>query len=154
MHPACDHVDEDILTPPVLERRMEIPLPGWSVLDPVENSKIVSPGQLCNELLHNWLVWRGFSQRSHILKAPQAEALDPRELVLEIVGQSVDHPGPPSLGPLPGEDVPPDRPVEQNQLAVDGERGPNLGAPDAGFELLKELGVARRGLEGRFLLLC
>ena len=56
MHPACDHVDEDILTPPVLERRPEIPLPGWSVFNPVENSKIVSPGQLCNELLHNWLL--------------------------------------------------------------------------------------------------
>src|ERR1700722_5524701 len=111
---------------------------------------MVTPWQLCSNLLHNWFVRPYRGEGPHVLQRTQAETLDPGELVLEIVRQPVDHPGAPSLGSLPGEDVPPDRPVQEDQLPVDGQRGPYLGAPDTGFELLEKLWIARRWLEGCF----
>jgi hypothetical protein len=66
------------------------------------------------------------------------------------MGESVDHPGAPALSSLPGEDVPADRPVEQDQLAANGEGGPDLGILDAALELLEQFRVARRWLERFF----
>ena len=48
----------------------------------------------------------------------------------------------------PEQNIPPNGPVEQDQLPVDGQGGPDLGRPDPLFELLEELGVADGGLEG------
>jgi hypothetical protein len=39
-------MNQDILTPAVLQRCPEIPLPRRPVLDPVQNTHIVPPGQL------------------------------------------------------------------------------------------------------------
>ena len=64
------------------------------------------------------------------------------------MGEAFDDPGSPALASLPGEDIPADRPLEEHQLPVDGQRRPDLSAADALLELLEELGVAGRGLQG------
>jgi hypothetical protein len=61
---------------------------------------------------------------------------------LQIVSEAIDDLGPPPFGVLTLKNVPADRPVQQDQFPVDGQGGPNLGAPDARFELLQELGIA------------
>src|SRR5271170_1371842 len=104
---------------------------------------MVAPWQLCSNLLHNRFVRPRRGEGPHVLQRTQAETFDPGELVLEIVSQPVDHPGPPPLASLPSENVATDRPVEQHQFAVDGQRGPHLGSANPDFELLEELWVAR-----------
>ena len=56
--------------------------------------------------------------------------------------QPLDDLGAPALLRLPGQDVAPDLPVQQHQLAVDGQRGALLGAVDAVFQLGQPVGVA------------
>ena len=135
-------MNQDILTPAVLQRRPEIPLPRRPVLDSVKNAHIVPPGQLCNKLLHNWFLRPGLCQGTHVLEASGAAALDGRKLVLEITGKPVDNPGTLTLCSLLGEDIPSYRPIEENQLAIDRERNTNPDGTDASFELLEEFVVA------------
>jgi hypothetical protein len=99
-------MDQNILTPAVLQRRPEIPLPRRPILDAIQNAHVVPPGQLCNKLLHNCFFWPGLRQGAHILQISGAEALDVGKLILEIMGQPVDHTGTPNLGSLPSEDIP------------------------------------------------
>jgi hypothetical protein len=142
LHRSGDHMNQNILTPAVLQYCPEVPLPRRPVFDSIQNTDIVPPGQLCNKLLHNCFFRPGLGQGTHVLEASGAEALDARKLILEIMGKPVDNPGTPTLGSLPGEDIPANRPIKEHQLAIDRERGTNLGGTDASFELLEELMVA------------
>ena len=63
------------------------------------------------------------------------------------MGKPVDYPGTPTLCSLLGEDIPANRPIEENQLAIDRERSTNLGGTDASFEVLEEFVVAGGELE-------
>ena len=54
------------------------------------------------------------------------------------MAEPIDDLGAPAFASLPGQDVPADRPVEQDQLAADGDGGANLGILDKAFELLKQ----------------
>jgi hypothetical protein len=143
-------MNQDILTPAVLQRCPEIPLPRRPVLDSVQNPHIVPPGQLCNKLLHNWFLRPGLCQGTHVLEASGAEALDARKLVLQIMGKPVDNPGTPTLCSLLGEDIPSNRPIKEHQLAIDRECSPNLRGTDASFQLLEEFVIAGRELEAFF----
>ncbi len=62
------------------------------------------------------------------------------------MGKTINDFRSPALASLPSEDVPSDRPVEQDQFAVDGQCGAYPGAADAGLKLLEKLRVAGRGL--------
>jgi hypothetical protein len=57
------------------------------------------------------------------------------------MGQPINHTAAPPLRSLPGENVLPDRPVEQNQLAIHGEGSPNLCETDASPKLLEQFRV-------------
>ena len=107
----------------------------------------MAPGQFCNELLQNLLLRPSLGQRTHVTEVPWAEPFDSRELSLQIMSQPVDNLAAPLLGRKPLAQVPADRPIEEDQLPVHGEGGPDLGGPDAAFELLKELLVAGGQLE-------
>jgi hypothetical protein len=58
------------------------------------------------------------------------------------MGKPVDHLGTPTLCSLPGEDIPANGPIQENQLAIDREGSTNLGGTNASFEFLEELWVA------------
>ncbi len=63
------------------------------------------------------------------------------------MGKPVDNPGTPTLCSLLCEDIPANRPIEENQLAIDRERSPNLCRTNAVLELLEEVRVAGGELE-------
>jgi hypothetical protein len=66
------------------------------------------------------------------------------------MGEAIDHPGAPAFGSLPGQDVPPDGPVEEYKLPADGEGRPNLSVLDTALQLLQQFGVPGGGLEAFF----
>ena len=53
--PTLDLEDEDILAPSMFHGGFQVPLPRRPVLNPVEEPRLVAPGQLCNNLLHKFL---------------------------------------------------------------------------------------------------
>jgi hypothetical protein len=78
---------------------------------------------------------------------PQVPGREPRdtwESTAEILGETLDHRGAPSLPLLAKDDVLSHLPVEVKHLAIDRERGPGLSLEDADPDLLEELGIALR----------
>lgn len=75
--------------------------------------------------------------------APRPAALV-RELRAQVGGEPVDDPAPPAGVLLAVQDVPPDRPVQRQQLAVRGPRRPDPRRPDPRLELLEQLDVPGR----------
>jgi hypothetical protein len=61
------------------------------------------------------------------------------------MGEPVNDPGAPAFRSLPGQDIPSDGPVEQDQLAADGEGGANLSVLDTALQLLQQFGVSGWG---------
>jgi len=109
MQTALDLQDQDIPTPAVFEGGAKVPLSRGTVLDPVQDSDIVSPGQFCNELLQNLLVGPGLGQRTHVAEVPRVEPFDRRELSLQIPSEPVDNLAAPLLSRKPLAQIDPDR---------------------------------------------
>ena len=78
------------------------------------------PGNLCNGLLHKFRVRVGFGELPHVFEVAGRETLDGGEGVAQVLGQPINDLGAPTLLFLAGQDVAPDAPVEQDQLAVGG----------------------------------
>jgi hypothetical protein len=91
-------MNQNILTPAVLQYCPEVPLPRRPVFDSIQNTHMVPPGQLCNKVMHNRFFRSGLGQGANILQDSGAKALGAEKLILEIVGQPVDYPG--GLGSL------------------------------------------------------
>ena len=144
MQPACNHMNQNILAPAMFERGTKIPLARRTVLDPIQNPRIMAPGQFCNELLQNLRLRPRLGETPHITQVAGTEALHSGELRLEVSGQPVHDLRSPALPGKPGAEVTADRPVKQHQFVGHGEGGAHLGRPDAGFELGEQLWVARR----------
>lgn len=147
VEPGVDLGLEDGPAPAVLDAGPGVPLPLGGVLDLVEEPQVVAPGDLCNGLLHDRLLGPGGGEGPHVLEVAGREARHLRERLPEVAGELVDDLGSPAPLLLPQQDVPADAPVEQDELAVDGERGLDARGADAPLELLEELAVAvwRRG---------
>jgi hypothetical protein len=90
MQTALDLQYQDIPTPAVFEGGAKVPLSRGTVLDPIQDSDIVAPGQFCNELLQNLLVRPSLGQRTHVAEVPRAEPFDCRELSLQIPGGQLE----------------------------------------------------------------
>ena len=153
MQGALDLEDQDISAPAVFDRSAEIPLSFDRGFQPVEQDHMMTPGQLCSKLLHNWLVGPGRGKRPHVLEASCAETLDAGKLSLQVMCQPLDNLGAPALGILASEDLPAYPPVEEDQFPAHGKGGANLGGADAGFQLLKEFGVTGGCLKSVFHLI-
>ena len=72
----------------------------------------MTPGQLCNNLLHKFLVRVRLSKRSHILQVPGPKTSHFRECFGQIVRQAINDLRAPSLILLPSQYVATDTPVE------------------------------------------
>ena len=70
--------------------------------------------------------------------------LSPARHQAQIVRQAFDDPGAPSILLLPNQNVFPNPPIEQNQLAVHAERSPELCCLDTSLEIRQEFGVPDR----------
>jgi len=107
----------------------------------------MAPRQLCNSLLHKFLFRPRLGESPHVFQIARTEALDAGELRAEIPGKPVNDLGAPTFRPLPFQNVSPNRPVQQDEFAVDGEGGSHLGSPNALFDLLEERRIAGRWLK-------
>ncbi len=101
----------------------------------------MTPGNLCNSLLHKCLVGPRLREGPHIPKVAGREPLHVGELVAQVPRELVHDLGPPAKLRLPGQDVATDVPIEKDHLAVDGQGCPNTGGTDTLFEGLEQLGV-------------
>lgn len=68
--PALDLMHQDIAAPAVFERLSDVPFSLARILHRIENPDLVAPGQLCNNLLHKFLVRVGFGKCPHVLQIP------------------------------------------------------------------------------------
>ena len=124
-------MDENVLTPSVFDCGSQVPFPHGSVLNPVQQPRVVPPRQLCNNLLHKLLILPRLGEGPHVFQVPHAEALDSGERRSQISSKAIDDLGSPALRFLAGEYVPANRPVQQDQFSVDGEAGMKLGGADS-----------------------
>ena len=73
--------------------------------------------------------------------------LNAGKLGSEILRKPINDLRSPAFGLLPVQNVPANRPVQQNELPVDGKRGAHLGGADALLDVFEEGSIARWGLE-------
>ena len=101
------------------------------------------PGDFCHRRWQNFRVGPG--EGAHAPEVAGGEARDAGEGGGEVAGHALDDARAPALPLLLGGQVSPDLPVEQQQLAVDGQGGAQLGGADALLEVGEEGGVAGGG---------
>ena len=77
----------------------------------------MTPGNLSNSLWDNFLLRARQPQRPHVMQVAAREP--PAPLLLQVTRQLIDHLGAPAALLLATQDLPPDLPVELDQLAVD-----------------------------------
>jgi hypothetical protein len=131
MQPGCYLMDENVLAPSVFNCRSQVPFPHGSVLNPVQQPRVVSPRQLCNNLLHKLPILPRLGEGPHVFQVAHAEALDAGEHRSQISGKAIDDLGSPTLCLLAGEYIPANRPVQQDQFSINGEAGVKLRGADS-----------------------
>jgi len=85
-------------------------------------------------------VWPGISEGPHVVQIAAGQAGHVEELGAQVDGQPVDDLSAPALL-LPVEACPPDRPVQGEQLGVDGPLRSEAGGADLLLELFEQRGV-------------
>jgi hypothetical protein len=91
-----------------------------SAVSPLSSSTVdVSPGQLCNGLLHNWLR-PGGGECAHVEEIAPGQAIHVREFCPEVVSQASDDPAPPLFELLAFQNGLTDGPVEFDELGING----------------------------------
>ena len=128
----------------VLNRLADVPLALGRDLHLVQQDTVMKPGQLCSNLLHNWLIGPCLRERPHVLEIAGREAPHLREGMMQIGSQPIHHPGAPAMLLLARQDVSPYLPVEQHELAVDCQRRAYLGHSDPFLQVVQEIVVAFR----------
>src|ERR1700677_4388427 len=113
-------MNEDVACPATLDCLPDIPFPFCRVLHHFKNSHIVSPGQLCNDLLHKLLVGVGFSESPHIFEVSRAKPSHPRKGLEKVMSQPIDDLCSPPFRLLASENVSADAPIEQYEFPIDG----------------------------------
>jgi hypothetical protein len=103
------------------------------------------PGQLSNSLLDNCGIRPSLGKGAHIHQVGARKPLHVRESGAQIMRQPLDHLGPPALLGLPFQNIAPNLPVKQHQLAVYRQRRALLGGVDTGLQLRQPVGVASGG---------
>ena len=78
-------MDKDIPRPATLDNLPDIPFPFRRGLHHFKNPYVVSPWQLCNDLLHKLLVGVGFSESPHIFEVSRAEPSHPRKSLEQVM---------------------------------------------------------------------
>lgn len=110
----------------------EVPIPLLAGLELVDQSAQVEPGQSCSSLLHKFRLGPGLRESAHVFEVAGGEALDGWKGRAQVVRQAVDDLRASALATLPLQDVAAHLPIQQHQFAVDGQRGPLLGAGGCG----------------------
>jgi len=84
----------------------------------VQNTDVVPPRNLCNNLLHELPVGPCFSESSHVFEVSWREPRHLGKRTPQISGQSIYYFGSPAVLRLPCQDVRSNAPIEQDKFAV------------------------------------
>ncbi len=85
--PALDLHYEDVPAPAIPDGLLRIPKPLLSGPHEVQKPDVVTPGQLCNRLLHNW---PSFGKGPHIFEIPRRKPSHFWEFYVEILRQPLN----------------------------------------------------------------
>ncbi len=113
-------MDKDVPRPAPLDSLSDIPFPFRRGLHHFKNPHIVSPGQLCNDLLHKLLFGVRFSKSPHIFEVSRAKTSHARKGFEEVMSQPVDDLCSPPFRLLTAKNVSADTPIEQYEFPIDG----------------------------------
>lgn len=80
----------------------------------------MTPGQLCNKLLHDLLVGERLSKGAHVFEVSWRKSRHFRETAPKIHREPIDDSRTPSLEVLARQDLAADAPLEQNEFSVNG----------------------------------
>ena len=151
--PGFDLHHQHIARPVVLNGLGRIPAAGIGVGQLVQQRQLVIPGQLCKHRLHKLRIRPCLGKSAHVLQIAGRKPLHVGKGGAQILRQPLDHLGAPPLACLPRQNVAPDLPVQQHQLAVDRQRGALLGGVDAALEIGQPVGIpgGRRGQANRLV---
>ncbi len=120
---TLDLVDQNRPTPAVMDGGPSVPHTLATVGNLVEQDAVVEPRQLCSNLLHKFIVGPDLGEAAHVLEVTRGEALHIGKLALQICRQAINDLCAPAFPLLPIEDVAADLPIQQDELAVDRNRG-------------------------------
>ena len=87
----------DVPTPAALHRLPNVPLPLRVIFDSIQNSDLVPLGQLCNNLLHKFLVRIGLRKGTHILQVPGPKSAHFRKGAAQVLREPIDDFGTPAF---------------------------------------------------------
>src|SRR5699024_1154861 len=97
-----------------------LPVAFVLVLDLVQQQTNVAPGQMCHRLWHICVhAWPGLGEGAHVHQIPPRESRHVRELVPQVLRQSLDDTSPPPGRSLLLQDRVAYLPVQRDQLSVD-----------------------------------
>lgn len=136
-------MDEDILTPAILDSYLQVPFSSGTILDAVQQARLVAPQQFCNKLLQNCGIWPCLGKGPHVTQISRTEPLNARKLSPKVLSQPIDHLCSPALGIKPRRDVPANRPVQQDEFSIDGQGRTRLGGTDAFLDVFEEGRITR-----------
>lgn len=74
----------------------------------------MAPGQLCTDLLHDFLVGKGLSERTHVFEVSRRKARHRRSVARRLITRA------PALLRLARKNLAADIPVEKDQLSING----------------------------------
>jgi hypothetical protein len=75
VHAGLDLRLKDRAAPAMLDGLPDVPEALGVAVDAIQKPDVVTPGELCNSLLHNLLVRPRLRERAHVLQVPRREAL-------------------------------------------------------------------------------
>jgi len=133
---------QDVSRPAILSGLADAPKGLRYVLNSLNYQDIMTPRNLCNKLFH---IFRLLGIETVPLldevDVPPREPFESGKFLRQVVRNLLNNAIPPAAALLPLTDQPTDIPVEIDQLAVDGDRGLNLGGLDPRLELGDELPI-------------
>jgi hypothetical protein len=92
--------------------------------------------------LHYFLLGPCLGETPHIFEVPGGKPGHLGRCSAEVTNKPVDYLGPPPFSLLPLKDVAADSPVQENQLAIDGQTRTNLGRMNPLLQLSEEALIA------------
>jgi len=110
--------DQDIPTPAALDRLPNVPLSPLGIFYAVQNPDLVTPRQLCNNLLHKLLVRVRLSKCAHIFQVPGSKSTHFRERLGQVLRQAINDFCAPSFILLATQDVTANAPIKDNKFPV------------------------------------
>lgn len=105
---TLDLHNKDVSAPSVVKRRLDVPKPFLGRFRHIEDADVMTPRNLSNKLLDNWLVRPRLRKSPHVEQVGSGKALHLWELGTQVLRQPVNHFGPPAFLILTRKNLPSD----------------------------------------------